>query len=113
MTSILVHYLGGAVAGRLVRAPMRQVVFTATLAYNVYDESREYPSRVRLIRGLGEPAANLVLGVVMLGLHLAGINTHFVFFLAVLNLGFFIIAMAPFPTMHGGVLLKHLKAWRA
>jgi hypothetical protein len=112
LASILVHYVGGAVAGRLVDAPMRQVVFTATLAYNVYDESREYPSRVHLIRGLGEPAANLILGAIMLGLYTAGNHNHFVLFLAVLNLGFFIIAMAPFPTMHGGVLLHNLKAWR-
>jgi hypothetical protein len=112
LASILVHYLGGAVAGRLVNAPMRQVVFTATLAYNAYDESREYPSRVHVIRGLGEPAANLVLGAVMLGLYLAGTHSHLVLFLAVLNLAFFVIAMAPFPTMHGGVLLKNLKAWR-
>jgi hypothetical protein len=112
LASIVVHYLGGAVGGRLVHAPMRQVVFTSTLAYNVYDESRDYPSRVHLIRGLGEPAANLVLGVVTLGLYLAGNHSHFVLFLAVLNLGFFIVAMAPFPTMHGGVLLKNLKAWR-
>jgi hypothetical protein len=112
LASILVHYLGGAVAGRLVHAPMRQVVFTATLAYNVYDESRNYPSRVHLIRGLGEPAANLILGAVMLGLYLAGDHSHLVLFLAVLNLAFFIIAMAPFPTMHGGVVLKNLRAWR-
>jgi hypothetical protein len=112
LASILVHYFGGAVAGWLVDAPMRQVVFTATLAYNVYDESREYPSRVHLIRGLGEPAANLILGAVMLGLYLAGNHSRLVFFLAVLNLGFFIIAMAPLPTMHGGVLVKNLKAWR-
>jgi hypothetical protein len=112
LASILVHYIGGAIAGRLVHAPMRQVVFTASLAYNVYDESREYPRRVHLIRGLGEPAANLILGAVMLGLYLAGNHGHLVLFLAVLNLGFFIIAMAPFPTMHGGILLKNLKAWR-
>jgi hypothetical protein len=31
---------------------MRQVTFTATLAYNAYDESRDYPSRVHIIRGL-------------------------------------------------------------
>jgi hypothetical protein len=111
LASILVHYLGGAVAGKLVDAPMRQVVFTSTLAYNAYDESREYPSRVHVIRGLGEPAANLILGAVMLGLYLAGTHSHLVLFLAVLNLAFFIIAMAPFPTMHGGVLLKNLKAW--
>jgi hypothetical protein len=110
--SILVHYLGGAIAGWVVDAPMRQVVFTATLAYNVYDESPEYPRRVHVIRGLGEPAANLILGVVMLGLYLAGNHNHFVLFLAVLNLGFFLVAMAPFPTMHGGVLLKNLRAWR-
>jgi hypothetical protein len=112
LASILVHYLGGAVAGRLVDAPMRQIVFTATLAYNVYDESPEYPSRVHLIRGLSEPAANLILGAVMLGLYLAGIHAHLVLFLAALNLAFFVIAMAPFPTMHGGVLLANLKAWR-
>jgi hypothetical protein len=112
LASIVLHYLGGAVAGRLVHAPMRRVVFTATLAYNEYDESREYSSSVHLIRGLGEPAANLILGAVMLGLYLAGNHSHIVFFLAVLNLAFFIIAMAPFPTMHGGVLLKNLKGWR-
>jgi hypothetical protein len=110
--SILVHYLGGAVAGRVVDAPMRRVVFTATLAYNNYDESREFPSRIHLIRGLSEPAANLILGGVMLSLYLAGNHSHFVLFLAILNLAFFIIAMAPFPTMHGGVLLKHLEMWR-
>jgi hypothetical protein len=112
LASILAHYLGGAVAGRMVHAPMRQVIFTATLAYNVYDESREYPSRVHLIRGLGEPAANLILGATMLSLYLAGNQSHLVFFLAVLNLAFFIIAMAPFPTMHGGVLLRNLRSWR-
>jgi hypothetical protein len=110
--SILAHYLGGAIAGLGVHAPMRRVVFTSTLAYNVYDESKEYPSRVHLIRGLGEPAANLILGAVMLGLYVAGDHSHLVLFLAVLNLGFFLIAMAPFPTMHGGVLLMHLNSWR-
>jgi hypothetical protein len=40
LASIVVHYLGGALAGRLVDAPMRRVVFTATLADNVYDEAR-------------------------------------------------------------------------
>jgi len=112
LASILVHYIGGAVAGGLIDAPMRQVVFTATLAYNAYDESRQYPSRVHLIRGLGEPAANLIFGAVMLGLYLAGNHSHLVLFLAVLNLAFFIVAMAPFPTMHGGVVLKNLKDWK-
>ena len=110
--SIIIHQLGGAIAGKLVGAPMRSVIFTATLPYNEYDESRDFPSRVHVIRGLGEPAANLLLGAVMLILYVAGLDSHFVLFLAVLNLAFFAIAMAPLPTMHGGVVLKHLKAWR-
>lgn len=110
--SVIIHQLGGAIAGKLVSAPMRFVIFTATLGYNGYDESREYPSRVHVIRGLGEPAANLLLGVIMLVLYIAGIDSHFVLFLATLNLAFFAVAMAPLPTMHGGVVLKHLKAWK-
>jgi hypothetical protein len=110
--SILWHQLGGTIAGRLVGAPMRRVTFTATLAYNEYDESRPDPSRVHGLRGLGEPVANLLLGVVMLGVYWAGYHGHAVLFLAVLNLAFFVIAMAPFPTMHGGVVLRHLKAWQ-
>jgi hypothetical protein len=110
--SIVWHQLGGVIGGKLVGAPMRRVTFTATLAYNEYDESREYPSRVHLIRGLAEPVANLILGAVMLGVYWAGYHGDVVVFLAVLNLAFFVIAMAPLPTMHGGVVLKHLKAWK-
>jgi hypothetical protein len=109
--SILWHQLGGAFAGKLVGAPMRRVTLTATLAYNEYDESREYPSRVHLIRGLSEPLANLILGAVMLVVYVSGYHSHVVLFLAALNLAFFVIAMAPLPTMHGGVVLKHLRAW--
>lgn len=111
--SVVLHQLGGALAGWLVGAPMLQVTFTATLAYNAYDESREYPSRVHVIRGLGEPVANLILGAVMLGLYWAGLHANVVLVLAVLNLVFFVVAMAPFPTMHGGVVLKHLRSWKA
>jgi len=107
--SILIHQLGGALAGKLVGAPMRSVTFTATLAYNGYDESRDYSRAVHILRGLGEPAANLLLGALMLVLYISGFDSHFVLFLAVLNLAFFAIALAPLPTMHGGVILKHLK----
>ena len=108
--SIVIHQLGGALAGKLVGAPMRSVTFTATLAYNGYDESRDYPRAIHIVRGLGEPAANLLLGALMLVLYIAGFDSHFALFLAILNLAFFAIALTPLPTMHGGVILKHLKA---
>jgi hypothetical protein len=107
--SIIVHQLGGAIAGALVGAPMRSVIFTATLPYNVYDDSREFPGSVHIIRGLGEPLANFLVGAIMLILYVAGLDSHFVLFLAALNLAFFVIAMTPLPTMHGGVVLKHMR----
>jgi Zn-dependent protease len=97
---------------KMVGAPMRSVIFTATLPYNEVRRVAGISSRVHVIRGLGEPAANLLLGAVMLILYVAGLDSHFVFFLAVLNLAFFVIAMTPLPTMHGGVVLNHLKAWK-
>jgi hypothetical protein len=107
LLSIVLHQLGGAAAGALAGSPMRKVVFTATLAYNQYDRSREYPSRVHLIRSLAEPATNLLLGVCMLALYRAGYEARPVLFLAILNLFFFVVAMAPLPTMHGGVVLRY------
>lgn len=111
-TSMLGHYLGGALAGWLCRAPMRWVVFTATLIYAGYDESREYPSWVHLARGLGEPVTNLIIGAVTLSLYLAGMDSRYLLFLGILNLVFFVVAMTPLPTMHGGVVVQHLKNWK-
>jgi hypothetical protein len=108
--SIIIHQLGGAIAGAAIGASMRSVVFTATLPYNVYDESREFSPAVHIARGMGEPLANLILGAVMLILYLTVLDSHFALFLAVLNLAFFAIAMTPLPTMHGGVVLMHLRA---
>jgi len=107
LLSIVLHQLGGAAAGALAGSPMRKVVFTATLAYNQYDRSREYPGRVHLIRSLTEPATNLGLGVCMLALYRAGYDARPVLFLAILNLFFFVVAMAPLPTMHGRVVLRY------
>jgi hypothetical protein len=78
-----------------------------TLPYNIYEESPEVSRGVHVLRGLGEPAVNLTLGAAMLVLYLAWLDSHFVFFLAVLNLAFSVIAMTPLPTMHGGVVLSH------
>jgi Zn-dependent protease len=107
LVSIVLHQLGGAAAGALAGSPMRKVVFTATLAYNQYDRSRDYPGRVHLIRSLAEPVTNLLLGACMLALYRAGYDARPVLFLAILNLFFFVVAMAPLPTMHGGVVLRH------
>jgi Zn-dependent protease len=108
--SMVVHQLGGLIAGRLVNAPLLEVVFTATLAYDVYRESEDYPASVHIVRGLGGPVVNLAVGLVMLAIFFAGLRSPFVFFLGVLNVVFFFAAMTPLPTMDGGSVLKHLRS---
>ena len=108
--SMVVHQLGGVVAGRLVHAPMLEVVFTGTLAYDVYQESEDYSNLIHIVRGLGGPAANLGLGLIMLGIYLAGLSSPFVLFLGILNVLFCFAALTPIPTMDGGIILKHLRS---
>ncbi len=54
--SMLAHQIGTIATARSVGAPMRAVVFTATLAYNTYPEEAPLPARVHMTRALGGPA---------------------------------------------------------
>jgi Zn-dependent protease len=107
--SMVVHQLGGIIAGRLVKAPMLEVVFTGTLAYDVYQESEDYSSFVHIVRGLGGLVANVGVGLIMLAVYFSGLQSPFVLFLGVLNVIFCFASLAPIPTMDGGIILKHLR----
>jgi Zn-dependent protease len=107
--SMIVHQLGGIVAGRLVKAPMLEVVFTGTLAYDIYRESEDYSDVVHVVRGLGGPAANLSLGLIMLAIYFGGFDSPFVLFVGILNVLFCLAAMTPIPTLDGGIVLEHLR----
>jgi Zn-dependent protease len=107
--SMVVHQLGGIIAGTLVKAPMLEVVFTGTLAYDVYQESEGYSKLVHVVRGLGGPAANLGLGLLMLALYFSGYRSPLVLFLGILNVIFCLAALMPLPTMDGGIILKNLR----
>lgn len=54
--SIAWHQLGTFAVGRLVGAPFKAVVLTATLAYQIYEEPAQ-PSNVHLLRALAGPAS--------------------------------------------------------
>ena len=107
--SMIAHQIGTIAAARSVGAPMRGVVFTATLAYNTYPEEPRLPATVHMLRALGGPAGNLLLGVVALKLHRRHPRIRALAYLGWLNVLFTCAALAPIPTMDGGAAIR---AWR-
>jgi Zn-dependent protease len=96
-----------------VGAPLSGVVFTATLAYQLYPEEGDQPSHVHLTRALGGPLAHLLLGLAALLAWSLGGRNRLLGYLAGLNLAFATASMAPIPTMDGGVVLRELRRRRA
>lgn len=107
--SMIAHQIGTIAAARSVGAPMKGVVFTATLAYNTYPEEAPLPESVHMTRALGGPAGNLLLAVVALGLHRRHPRIRALAYLGWLNALFTCAALTPLPTMDGGAAIR---AWR-
>src|SRR5205823_2012928 len=82
------HQVGQTLAGKLAGAPLSGVVFTPTLAYQLYPPDEAQSGRVHLMRALGGPLVHVVLAAGATALLLAGVRTRFVRFFAVLNAAF-------------------------
>jgi hypothetical protein len=107
-----IHTLGHFGAGTLAGARMDAVVLTSTRNVDVYrGAKRDVPTRVRVLRSLGGPAANALVGAAALGLGAAAEGAPEVRgWLAVLGLFNLAIAawtLLPVPTLDGWIL------WRA
>jgi Zn-dependent protease len=113
VASMVWHQLGQLAGGRVVGAPLSGVVVTATLAYQLYPEEGDQPSRVHLARALGGPLAHLVLGLAALRAWSIRRRNRILGYLASLNLAFAAASTAPIPTMDGGVVLRELRRGRA
>jgi Zn-dependent protease len=111
MLSIVWHSIGHLIGGKLAGHPMTGNLVTATLPVNLYD-GKKYPSRVHFIRSAGGPILNLSTGVALLALDRFVFSNHFLTFTAYVNLVFFVAALAPLPTMDGGVFVRELRNWR-
>jgi Zn-dependent protease len=107
--SMIAHQIGTIAVANSLGAPMRGVVFTATLAYNTYPEEPRLPATVHMLRALGGPAGNLLLGVVALKLHRRLPRIRALAYLGWLNVLFTCAALIPVPTMDGGAAIR---AWR-
>jgi len=106
-----IHTLGHIAAGALVGTRMDAVVLTSTRDVDVYrGAKRDVPERVRVLRSLGGPAANLALGVGALALGAAASApgpAHWLRTCGLFNAAIALWTVMPVPTMDGWIL------WRA
>ncbi len=108
VASLYMHSIGHIVGGKLVGAPMDELLLTMTRQVNVYRGAQDYPSKVHLARAMGGPIGNILLGLVLLAgwLLLGGLP------LVVMGVGNIAgglgAALAPIPTVDGEILYREL-----
>jgi hypothetical protein len=111
--TVAFHAIGHILGGRLVGAPMWANLLTATLPINQYRDDQLYPSRVHLGRALGGGLANLSVGALLLAANGAVGGHHFLRFGALTNLGMWLVAWSPLPSLDGRVVVRELRNWRS
>jgi len=98
------HTLGHIAAGRMAGSPMAVNVLTSTRDVNVYREpGASAPPRLRRLRSLGGPAANLVFGLAAVAAaRLLGSRGALMF--GYMNIAVALWTLVPLPTMDGWVV---------
>lgn len=111
-TSNYLHSLGHILGGKAVGAPMDELVVTATRHVNLYQgDQSDYPASTHITRAAGGPALNLLLALLLFPLAraLSGKAGKWLRELALTNLVFGLIALAPIESVDGGSILHHLR----
>lgn len=104
-----VHSIGHILSGKMVGAPMDELLVTASRHVNIYrNDPPDLPSRVHLGRALGGPVLNIAVGIMVLIVGLV-IGSAGLLFFSVANLGFGISALIPVPSFDGEVIWRELR----
>ena len=111
MISSFCHGVGHILSSRLVDAPVTYIIETATVYVTHYDDKVDQSSRVHLIRALGGPVFNLLLGIIAITTYQIALPNHFLLFFGVVNLGIGIFTLLPIPTLDGAVIWHELRNW--
>lgn len=100
----ILHGVGHIVGGKIVGAPMDANLITAVRHVNVYTGDQSvYPSRVHVMRALGGPFANLLTGLIALGLW-AAFDAKELWLFAIASLITGVVSLLPIPTIDGWVV---------
>jgi Zn-dependent protease len=106
------HGLGHVISSRIVNAPMKALIMTATVGVTHFEDQEEQASRVHVGRSLGGPALNLILGIVAIAIYLIAQEIYFLLFFGIVNLGFGVFTSLPIPSLDGSVILREVRDWK-
>ncbi|MCH7801673.1 MAG: hypothetical protein IIC24_09065 [Chloroflexi bacterium] len=112
IVSSFCHGLGHIISSRMVNAPMKSLIMTATVNVTHFEDNGEQSSRVHVSRSLGGPVLNLILGVLAIAIYLVALESYFLLFFGIVNLGFGGFTFLPIPSLDGSVILRELRNWR-
>jgi hypothetical protein len=103
-----VHSLGHIVFGRLAGAPMNANLLTATRDVNLYEgDRRTVPDSVRVVRSLGGPVSNALLGTGAL-LLADVLRSNWLQVCGYLSISVAVWTLMPVPTLDGWIVWKTL-----
>jgi Zn-dependent protease len=112
IVSSFIHGLGHIISSRMVKAPMKSLIMTATVNVTHFEDMGEQSSRVHVGRSLGGPVLNLILGVLAIAIYLIALDSYFLLFFGIVNLGFGGFTILPIPSLDGSVILRELRDWK-
>jgi len=95
-----------------VNAPMTALIMTATVGVTHFEDRVEQGSRVHVGRSLGGPTLSLAFGIVAIAIYLFTLDSYFLLFFGIGNLGFGVFTSLPFPSLDGFINLRKLRNWR-
>ena len=105
------HSIGHILAGRLVGAPMNELIVTATRQVNAYfGDQSGYPTSTHITRALGGPVGNaLVALVAVVAWTLTDSESEALRDASIANAGIALMAMLPMESVDGGSILAALR----
>ncbi|MBT3713464.1 MAG: hypothetical protein HN736_19230 [Anaerolineae bacterium] len=106
--SMFFHGIGHIISSRMVGAPVKSIVMTATVNVLRFEDSEEKPSRIHLGRSLGGPIFNLLVGIISIMIFNAVMASDFILFFGWVNMVFGVITLLPIPTLDGPVIFREL-----
>ncbi len=112
MLSNFFHGLGHIIGSRKVNAPMTALIMTVTVGVTHFEDRVEQGSLVHVGRSLDGPTLNLAFGIVAIAIYLFTLDSHFLLFFGIVNLGFGVLISLPIPSLDGSVNLRELRNWR-
>ena len=91
---------------------MTALIMTVTVGVTQFEDRVEQGSLVHVGRSLDGPTLNLAFGIVAIAIYLFTLDSYFLLFFGIVNLGFGVLISLPIPSLDGSVNLRELRNWR-